>query len=302
MHSYAKLRSVAGVLPVLICLGAVFARQSEQRVFKVKGSPSVTVRNISGNIEIHTWDLSAVKVVARKSSDSVQVEMEQSGDNIRILTKRRGGRRGFFRSHSSIDYSIVMPREGNLEANTISGDVSVEDLRGDLFVESISGDLDLRRVDDRLWAKSVSGEIELSQGTVDVELSTISGDVNISEIKGRLEAHSVSGSIRVRRSQAPRFTFETTSGDVEVDSELLKGGSYHISSHSGYIAIYLSADASFELSARTFSGELDTDLPLTITTPQRGRRRGRSVRGSYGAGEATLELRTFSGDIRIIKK
>jgi DUF4097 and DUF4098 domain-containing protein YvlB len=228
--------------------------------------------------------------------------MTQVGDTIRVVTRNANREYSFWGRGGSVDYFITMPVEGNLEANCVSGRVAVSGLQGDLNVESVSGDLEIQSVGKRLWAKSVSGDISVTQGQVDVEAKTVSGDVTLSDITGRLSAGSVSGNIRLQRTRSARVALETTSGDVEMDSELENGGNYRINSHSGYIGIRLSRNASFEISARTFSGDLETDLPLTITTPETGRKHGRALRGKYGNGEAIIDVETFSGDVRLISK
>jgi DUF4097 and DUF4098 domain-containing protein YvlB len=290
-----SLIAMAMILPLI-------AAERQEKVFKVSGIPSVSVRNISGTIEIRTWNQREVKIEAVLSNTLVQAEMTQVGDTIRIVTRNTARESSFWGRGGSVDYMITMPIEGNLEANNVSGRVSVSGVQGDLNVESVSGDVEIHNVGKRLWAKSVSGDISVTQGQIDVEAKTVSGDVTLSDLAGRLSAGSVSGNIRLQRTRSSRVDLETTSGDVEMDADLEKGGNYRINSHSGYIALRLSRNASFEISARTFSGQLDTDLPLTVTTPETGRRHGRTLRGKYGSGEATIDVETFSGDVRLISK
>jgi DUF4097 and DUF4098 domain-containing protein YvlB len=290
------LMATAMILPAM-------ANERQEKIFKVSGIPSVSVRNISGTIEIRTWNQREVKIEAILSNTSVQAEMTQVGDTIRVVTRNPNREYSFWGRGGSVDYLITMPVEGNLEANCVSGRVTVSGVQGDLNVESVSGDVEIQNVGKRLWAKSVSGDISVTQGQVDVEAKSVSGDVTLSDLSGRLSAGSVSGNIRLQRTRSSRVVLETTSGDVEMDAELEKGGNYRINSHSGYIGLRLSRSASFEISARTFSGQLDTDLPLTMTTPEEtGRRHGRTLRGKYGNGEAIIDVETFSGDVRLINK
>ena len=292
------------LLTALVFLGGaeLSAFQKDERTFKVTGIPSVMVKNISGDIEIRSGKNGIVQVTALKDSEDVAMEVEQLGDKIRIETRHHQRKYGRFGSRGSINYIIVMPSEGNLEAHNVSGNIAASNITGELLIDSVSGDLDLRSLGKRLAAKSVSGNISLSQGQVDAELNTVSGDVSVSDLEGRVGAASVSGSLRVVRVRSPRLTLSSTSGDVVVDAPLLKNGSYTINSHSGSIMLTVSKDASFELTARTFSGELESEVPLKTVPGQEGQRRGKSVRASYGAGEATLSLQTFSGDVRIIRK
>jgi DUF4097 and DUF4098 domain-containing protein YvlB len=293
--------AVAALAAVVLILPAM-AGERQEKIFKVTGIPSVSVRNISGSIEVRTWNQQEVKVEAMLSDSSVQTEMTQVGDTIRVVTRTPSREYRFWGRSGSVDYFITMPVEGNLEVNAVSGKITVTGVRGDLNVESVSGDLEIENVGKRLWAKSVSGDVSVSQGQVDVEAKTVSGDVTLSDITGRLSAGSVSGNVRLLRTRSARVVLETTSGDVEMDTELEKGGNYRINSHSGYIGIRLPRNASFEISAQTFSGQLETDLPLTMTTPESGRRHGRTLRGKYGNGEAIIDVETFSGDVRLIGK
>jgi DUF4097 and DUF4098 domain-containing protein YvlB len=278
------------------------AAQREERVFKVSGLPAVTLRNISGDIEVTTWNRPEVKVEAAKTSTDVTVEMEQVGDTIRVATRYPSRSSNLFGNRGTVDYFISMPAEGNLDVNSISGKVLIDTLRGDLQVETISGNIELRRIGKRVSAHCVSGDITLTQGNLDADLTTISGAIVVTEVEGRMNFGSVSGDVKLLRSKASRLSVSTTSGDIEVDTPMEKGGTYRINSHSGYVGITLPRHSSFELSARTFSGDLQTDLPLTVTAPESKFRHGRAVKGTYGKGDASVELQTFSGDIRIISK
>lgn len=300
---FPAMRFLGFLFTAMVFLGGaeLSAFQKDERTFKVTGIPSVMVKNISGDIEIRSGKTGIVQVTALKDSEDVEMEVEQLGDKIRIETRHRQRKYGRFGSRGSINYIIVMPSEANLEAHNVSGNISASNIIGELLIDSVSGDLELRSLGRRLAAKSVSGNISLSQGQVDAELNTVSGDVTVSDLEGRVGAASVSGSLSVVRVRSPRLTLSTTSGDVVVDAPLLKNGSYNITSHSGSITLTVSKDASFELTARTFSGELESEVPLKIVG-QEGQRRGKSVRASHGTGEATLDLRTFSGDVRIIRK
>jgi len=80
---------------------------------------------------------------------------------------------------------------------------------------------------------------------------------------------------------------------------------YDVNVHSGTVRFVLTNPPGFELTASTFSGNIRSDLPLTIGGGDNASRRGvsnRSVRATFGDGSATLTLRTFSGDIVIAKR
>ena len=60
----------------------------------------------------------------------------------------------------------------------------------------------------------------------------------------------------------------------------------------------------FELSARTFNGEVNSELPLVMgKQPDEGDIPGmpknHDVRGTFGDGSALLVVKTFSGDVTV---
>ena len=92
------------------------------------------------------------------------------------------------------------------------------------------------------------------------------------------------------------------SGDLTFGGPLAKGGRYVLKTHSGTVVVKVTNNAGFEVIASSFSGDIKSDLPLTVKfggpDEKEGRRR-QDIRGTYGDGSASLELNSFSGNIRI---
>ncbi len=110
-------------------------------------------------------------------------------------------------------------------------------------------------------------------------LGTFSGRITVADLKAALKAHTFSGGIEVDAAasgQSPDLDLETFSGDLRV---------------------HLASDAAGRVEFDSFSGSLDSDLPLTLHSTSR-RRLSADLPG--GAGR-TLRLHTFSGDVRVTK-
>ena len=101
---------------------------------------------------------------------------------------------------------------------------------------------------------------------------------------------------------------KSVSGSVEFVGTLGKSGRYEINSHSGSVRLSLAGNTGFELNASSFSGSIRSDFPVTLGGPpsrdDRGRRPGpgRATHAVFGDGSATLNIRTFSGDIVLTKR
>jgi DUF4097 and DUF4098 domain-containing protein YvlB len=187
----------------------------------------------------------------------------------------------------SVDFTIVLPATASIELKSISGTVKVSGVRGAVRAETVSGDVTTSETPKVESAKSISGNVTLSGIAID-------GDVS---------AGTVSGTVTARGVKAHALELGSVSGDMVVTDVTCD----RLNAHSGTVRFVLANPSGFDLSASTFSGNIRSDLPLTLggDGDSGSRRRGpsnRSMRATFGDGSARLTLRTFSGDIVIAKR
>jgi DUF4097 and DUF4098 domain-containing protein YvlB len=295
--------------------------QSERFSRKVKlgRDGRVSVANVSGDIVVSagSGDEVSIEAVKRGRGDesrlaAVRIVVEDRAGRVDIRTEYDNGR--MFRNNNiSVDYTLTVPSGAAVEMKSVSGNIKVTGVRGSVRAESVSGNVattDTPRVEA---AKSVSGDVTLSGISIEGDLSagTVSGTVTARGVKAHaLELGSVSGDIVVTDVTCNRLNAKSVSGGFEYTGTITKGGVYDVNVHSGNVRFGLVNPSGFELSASTFSGNIRSELPLTIGGDPRdrdgnSRRRGvsnRSMRATFGDGSATLTLRTFSGDIVIAKR
>ena len=164
----------------------------------------------------------------------------------------------------------------------MSGDVNVEDVVHSATLESVSGNVQARTVEGDARLRSVSG---------DVDLSGVHGDVTLSSVSGH-------GYVRDARSRMVRM--ETVSGDLEYAGTFDPTGTYDFRAHSGDIRLELPTDVGAALSIETFSGDINTDFPMTIQP--NGDDHGPSrhhIETTLGKGGAHVTVSTFSGDVEL---
>ena len=82
-----------------------------------------------------------------------------------------------------------------------------------------------------------------------------------------------------------------------------EGGDYMLVNHSGDIDVVLPAFASVDLTARSITGSVENDFPLQqkphssfVPSP------GRAFAGTSNTGASSVQLRSFSGKIRVKKR
>ena len=303
-------------------------RQGPEQVDKVSQSIKVgegatlDVSQFAGDIRVTAGGTSEIKIDATKRVRSRDAEearrvlaalrVDVNTFNNRVEVRTTYPRRGQVGGNSSVavDYVITVPPSAVVALKSISGDISVTNVKGEVRAETVSGDVTVSGTPNVSVAKSISGDVTArdigSQNTL--VLTSVSGTVLGTGLKVRaLEAGSVSGNVRLVGSEVERLEAKSVSGNIEFDAPLAKGGRYEFASHSGSVRILLSGDIGFELDADTFSGNVRSDVPVTLRSvgaPVGRDRRGsnRAIRGSFGDASAYLAIRSHSGSVVIARK
>jgi DUF4097 and DUF4098 domain-containing protein YvlB len=252
---------------------------------------TVDVRSVSGPITITTWNRKEAKIAAWIERGEIAAELSSS--RIRLEAKSVRGRMG---DH---EFVLTVPVGTRVDAQAVSGDVSVRGTRAAVAAEAVSGDVRVDEAEGSVDLTSVSGDVvaERVSGTLQVE--SVSGDVRLREAGGRLNGSSVSGSVDVD-GRLESLRLETVSGDLTYRGTLDSRGRYAMQAHSGEITLVLPTDARADVTAKTFSGELDSEFPMTLGGDGVRSRRDR-MRFTLGGGGATVDLETFSGTITLRK-
>jgi DUF4097 and DUF4098 domain-containing protein YvlB len=293
------------------------------RTVRLGSSGELTVGNVAGDITISRGGgsdatIDIVKVARARSADEakellglVTVDVTERNGRAEVRTRypsgdenRRNNRRNF---NVTVSYTITAPAGTRITANSVSGNVRVSDIKGELSAGTISGDVRIASAGAIAGAKTVSGNVEIVDAQADqgLEASSVSGDVTLRRVKARrIDAGSVSGNVKLEDVQCERAEAHSTSGNIEFSGPLAARGRYELKSFSGEVHLTVAGSTGFEVEATTFSGDVRSDLPITMrgNTDPNERRRRRSLNGTYGDGSAVLELSTFSGSIVIAKK
>ncbi len=284
------------------------------KIVKVGPSGQLDLANIAGaivvtggggdevRIEAVKRGRGATEAEARAQLDLVAVEIVERPGRVEVRTRYPEGER---RVNARVDYTVTVPAGIRVILRSISGNIRATGVKGGLDAETISGDVIVADGANPQRAKTVSGRIELDGvARADlVDLSSISGDIvaRRSTVR-RVQASTVSGRVTLTDVACDAASLKALSGEVAFAGPLAKAGRYEFKSHSGDVRLTLAGDAGFELDARTFSGRIDSDLPITIVGMGGSRARDRAVRGTVGDGSAFVEVTTFSGSVVIRRR
>lgn len=254
--------SAAAALLLVASTSSVFA-QDYQKTYRLNAGDSVSVRNVSGDVNIAGHEGDSVTVAAFKEGrDRDQVEVvDESG---------AGG----------VSLSVKYPRECNCDAS----------VRFELRVPR-GVRLNFNKI------LTASGNIRLKGVTGDVKVSTASGDVTVEDVAGEINAATASGNMNVR-NVAGTVSASSASGDVHVEIARLEGaGDMKFSTASGNVEVKLPSSLSADVHLSTLSGSLKTNFPLEVKEREHGP--GTTARGQLGGGERKLRISSASGDVSL---
>lgn len=273
--------------PLLLFVAAVTAADSArvEKTFDTTSNPRITLNNLTGQVTIKGWTRTQVHAVCTTSSPRVEIDTEP-------LPSTGRAEKVHFDTHvldplatgkeQGADYSIEVPVGSDLEITNRQGSVSIVNLQGEASVECVGGTISVKDVAGHLAVRSVGGEIEVVRPS------------------GRVEASSITGNLHFVSPSGSPVRGVTTSGKILYEGDLADGGEYEFSSYSGDIDIVCPSSASFELNAKTVRGKVHNALSIT---PKRHSPSslppGNSLLGLRNTGKATVELKSFSGTIRI---
>jgi Toastrack DUF4097 len=302
-------------LTLTLGLSAEAAAQREERfnrTLDVGENAEFSLSNISGDILVEgaTGTQIVIDAVKRLDGDadsdmlsSVDIDVSQMGNRVRVETRHNRGGHG--RHHGggvSVSYRVKVPKGTEVDLQSVSGTVTLKGVGGDATAQSVSGDVSVSDTTSLSRAKSVSGDVEVSRARSGkgMEIESVSGNVTADQIEtDELTVSSVSGDVSITSVSSKKASLESVSGNIRYTGRIASGGHYEFQSHSGDVVITIGDEVGFQLEASTFSGDIESQLPLKTTSMDSRRR---NVQGVVGDGSAFIEATTFSGDVEIRRR
>ena len=184
---------------------------------------------------------------------------------------------------------------GDLNVDVIAADVTLKGTRGAVRIESASGSVDAQDTEGNLDIDTASGSIELLRVRApNLRVDTGSGEVRCVDVTAdRIDIDTGSGGVELGRATAQSIRVDVGSGSVDV-SVSREAKDVYVDTGSGSVTVRVPESIGADVDFSTGSGDIDSDLPITL----QGRSRG-SLRGRIGDGAARIRVSTGSGGIRI---
>ena len=296
----------ARYLPLLLCLlpgGQAFADTPLDLHHAAAPTAHITINNVKGTVNVVAWDRSDVHVGGQLGDGAAPLAIEGSENNLTINVQAKG-HEGWFNwsgenAMEPTTLDVNVPRSASVKVSVVSAPLSIDGIKGgDIEVNSVSGQVRINAQTPALNVVAVSGNVAFSGHAEQAKLQTVSGDILTPSLGRTVELQTVSGRIQSGGGPWQQLNLSTVSGDVQLTGSLADGGSMSIDSMSGNVTLQFQHPLSANIHASTFSGNLHSDFG-TPTRPEHGP--GNTLDTVAGSGSGKIHIETFSGDLKIRK-
>jgi len=255
-----------------------------EKRFTVQSKPKITLRNSNGRIQVKAWNRNEVLLAWSNASGKSVVETEQAGNRVEVVTRPAGDD---ISVDDKTDFEITVPNESELSVRTDTGNVTVESVHGDMTFDTVDANVQLTDVNGYLVVK------------------TLDGSLLCTRCSGKLEANSISGNVQMIEPSLEGVRVQTSSGNILFDGSFLSRGIYIMKNFSGTIEVHFSSNDSFDVNATSLKGNVVNQAsfkPDTHGSNHPSSKWGQSLFGTMNEGHAKVELSSFSGTIKILKR
>jgi hypothetical protein len=270
----------------------VLEGRSIDTTFRMEKGGLVDLEALSGAIIVTGTTGSEIRV--RASADDGRVRLRGSPTLVTLRTVSDHGAPG------NVRYEVTVPAGVRVLMKTTSAQLTATGVRGDVEIESIAGDIRLEDIGGAADVEVVSGQVVAARLTGGATIETMSGDITLTGAEGDVDLESTSGNITLTGLRSGVVSAETISGDVRFQGSIESDGRYEFASHSGTIRLALPPATGAMLSLSTYSGTMNSEFPITL---QQGSSAGqdKQLRFRLGSGSARITAESFSGSIIITR-
>ena len=262
----------------------------------------IEIDNMKGRIQVRAWDRNEVRITGTLGDgvEKLVVEGDRGNLEVRVDYPRRIGSWRGDRTGPT-DLVLQVPLQASLDIESVSADIDVAGVApGEIDIDTVSGNVVVAAAPRQASVESVSGDLSLTLNSREARTESVSGDIVLKgRLDGEVHAETVSGDITIdsRGERVRRLSTGTVSGDADVRVGLADGGSIKSETVSGEITLRLPKTLSARVSGESFSGDLEAPN-AKIHREDFGP--GKTLETSYGSGAGEIRMESFSGDAVLV--
>lgn len=292
------MKKIALVVVVAVLAASLaIAQQSVNERRAADPAGVVEIENVAGSVRVIGWERAEVEVTGTLGRGTERLEF--SGGPGRTLVKVVLPKNA--KDVDGSDLTVKVPAGSRLEVDTVSADITTEQVAGVLDLETVSGTVRAGGKPTEVKVQSVSGDVEVPAVDGPVRAQSVSGRVTLLGARRNVEVSSVSGPIKVVAADVESGELETVSGTITFEGDVSGAGRLEVETVSGEVELSLSASVAADFRVTSFSGAITNELgPAARRTSEHGP--GWELEFSNGGGGARIEVTSLSGQVTLRKK
>ena len=283
----------------LLLAAPLSAQQKIDQRIAIDPEASIRVTNMSGLIRIIGWEVDSIAVTGSLPA----------GANFFLGGRGLAAKMGVERKDETLAepgaiLEIRVPRRARLWVKSVSAAIEASGLIGELECVSVSGSIRIEGSLKLLVAESMDGDLKVFGPMDVVRLKGGAGTVTLRGARGDVQAFTVGGAIVATDGAVVRAHLETVSGPIAYDGSVDRRGTLEAVTHSGDVTLRLPPEIAAEFDLESFDGEI---LAGIIGKGGKGGEdirpvKGRPVTFMTSGGGANVKVRSFKGEIRILRR
>lgn len=294
-------RRLASLL-LLLAATPLAAQQKINRRIAIDPDASIRINSMAGLIKVVGWDFDSIAVTGSVPAGA-QFFMGGRGRVAKMGVERKD--ETLAEPGSTLE--VRVPRRARLWIKAGTAAIEVSGLYGELDCSSVSGPIRVEGSLKLLVAESMEGDLK-AFGPMDVvRLKGGAGSVTLRGPRGDVQAFTVGGTIVATDAAVVRAHLETVSGTIAYDGTVDRSGTLEVITHSGDITLRLPPEIAAEFDLSSFDGDIVAAISGKGEKGGKGGEVQKPVRGKpvsfmTSGGGANVKVRSFKGEIRILKR
>lgn len=265
-----------------------------QKEYPLTGKKTIYLENIDGDIIVNAWNNPTLLVTATKQAPKAEYlslrSMDDSESNKTGITIKTRSNKDKKAEKVSIRYELVVPPNTRLELVSESGNIIIKEVNGHIVAKTCkNGNIEINNAQSSIHAQvERNGSIVINRADHNVKAFAHHGDITIHNAQKGVIAQADKGKLDIECLKVP------TTGKLSLNTR------------SGNITLRIPESTSAELQAHTEKGTLTcahyvTVKPMTTQLNSNAWTRfRREVEGTLGTGEASINVHTHNGNIKIL--
>lgn len=287
--------------------------ETAEKSIAVDAKVNINLRVCEGNLKINGWERNEIRAFV-SGGHGVGFEILQKNQTngnpiwVKILgfDRTKKGQTAAEECLSGDEIELDVPRGAIVSVKSSESETTIDSVRK-VTIENVGGDIFLNNITAGIEAKTYEGDVTVENSSGAITLSSMTGNIvafNLSpeEIGDVFNAKTSSGAIVLQKIEHRQAEAVSTSGSIRFAGNFQNGGQYGLRTQNGSILLALPEKSSFKLNASLGFGKFNSEIPLENLVRNADSKTAQSVSASLGKGEATVNLTTYSGAIRIRKQ